>query len=67
MTVQVNYKTNIKSKISNNLVLFTEENFNIKQLKKYTSNSEFTYINEILKTSNLKKNLLIFDINSKKK
>jgi len=66
MTVQVLYKSNISQKSLANLVLFTDENFNINGLKKYISNEEFSYISDLLKTSDLKKNLLFFAINSKK-
>jgi len=66
MTVQVLYKNNNFQESIANLVLFTDENFNINGLKKYTSNEEFSYVSDLLKTSNLKKNLLFFEINSKK-
>ena len=66
MTVQINYKKiNIK-KNSTNLVLFVDEKFSISGLKKNISNAEFSYISDLLKSSNLKKNLLFFEINSKK-
>ena len=64
MTVQVLYKNKDNS---NNLVLFTDEKFNISNLKKYISNLEFSYINDLLKTSDLKKNLFVFELSSKKK
>ena len=67
MTIKINYSNKLSSKTSTNLVLFTNEKFNISNLKKYISNSEFFYINDLLKTSNLKKNLLVFELNSKKK
>ena len=63
MTLQVLYKNKSNS---NNLVLFVDENFNISGLKKYISNAEFSYISDLLKNSNLKKNLLFFEVNSKK-
>jgi leucyl aminopeptidase len=66
MTVQINYKTNNPNKASSNLVLFVDEKFNINGLKKYISNSEFSYISDLLKNSDLKKDLLVFEINSKK-
>jgi leucyl aminopeptidase len=66
MSIQINYKNNTPKDLSANLVLFVEENFNISGLKKHISNSEFSYINDLLKTSDLKKNLLFFEINSKK-
>jgi len=66
MAVQINYKSSGLKKISSNLVLFTDEKFNISGLKKYISNSEFLYISDLLKNSDLKKDLLVFEINSKK-
>src|SRR5210317_1672911 len=67
MTVQINYKNSKIKKISSNLVLFVDEKFSISGLKKLISNSEFSYISELLKSSDLKKDLLVFEINSKKK
>ena len=66
MTVQINYKTNSSNKTSSNHVLFVDEKFKISALKKYISNSEFLYISDLLKNSDLKKDLLVFRINSKK-
>jgi leucyl aminopeptidase len=66
MTVQINYKNSSSKKSSSNLVLFVDEKFNINGLKKYISNSEFSYISDLLKNSDLKKDLLVFEINSKK-
>ena len=66
MTIQINYK-NLGSKNNlTNLVLFVDENFNINSLKKYLSNLEFSYIFDLLKNSDLKKDLLFFEVNSKK-
>ena len=66
MTVQINYKNySLKTNMAN-LVLFVDENYNISGLKKYISNTEFSYISDLLKTSDLKKDLLFFEINSKK-
>jgi leucyl aminopeptidase len=67
MTVQINYKNNGSKNPSANLVLFVEENFNIGSLKKHLSTPELSYISDLLKTCDLKKNLLVFEINSKKK
>ena len=67
MTVQVLYQNSKLNKSSANLVLFVEENFNISSLKKHILNTEFLYISDLLKTCNLKKNLLVFEVNSKKK
>ena len=66
MTVQITYKTVNSKKVSSNVVLFVNEKYNISGLKKYISNSEFSYISDLLKNSDLKKDLLSFNINSKK-
>ena len=66
MSIQINYKNNSKKKSLANLVLFADEKFNINGLKKHLSNSEFSYISDLLKNSDLKKDLLFFEINSKK-
>ena len=66
MTVQINYKSTSSKKNSSNLVLFVDEKFNISGLKKDISNSEFLYISDLLKNSDIKKDLLVFKINSKK-
>ena len=67
MTIKINYSNKAISKSSANLVLFTDEKFNISNLKKFISNTEFTYIKDLLKTSDLKKSIFVFEINSKKK
>ena len=66
MSIKINYQNNNLNKSSANLVLFVDENFNINGLKKIISNTEFSYISDLLKTSELKKNLIVFKINSKK-
>jgi len=66
MTVEILYKNNGSKKTSSNLVLFVDEKFNINGLKKHILNNEFLYISDLLKTSDLKKDLLFFEINSKK-
>ena len=58
MTVQINYKGSSSKKNLSNLVLFVDEKFNISGLKKDITNSEFSYISDLLKTSDLKKDLL---------
>jgi leucyl aminopeptidase len=66
MTIQINYKKSTSVKASSNLILFVDEKFNIRGLKKYISTNEFSYISDLLKNSNLKKDFLFFDVNSKK-
>jgi leucyl aminopeptidase len=67
MSIKINYSKKATGKSSSNLVLFVNEKFNITNLKKYISNTEFSYINDLLKTSDLKKNIFVFEVNSKKK
>ena len=66
MTIQINYKSSSSIKTLSNLVLFVDEKFNIEGFKKYISNNELSYISDLLKNSDLKKDLLYFNINSKK-
>ena len=67
MSIKINYSKKTTGNFSGNLILFTDEKFNISNLKKYISNTEFSYIKDLLKTSDLKKSIFVFEINSKKK
>ena len=67
MSLKINYQKNLVIKSSANLVLFCNEKFTIDNFKKYLSKAEFSYIKDILKTSDIKKNLLIFEESSKRK
>jgi leucyl aminopeptidase len=67
MSIKINYLKKTIGKSSGNLVLFTDEKFSINGLRKYLSSSEFFYINDLLKSSDLKKNLFVFELTSKKK
>ena len=66
MAIQINYKSNSLKKIYSNLILFVDDKFNTSGLKKHISSSEFLYISDLLKNSDFKKDLLVFEINSKK-
>ncbi len=67
MSVQINYNQKSFSKTSSNIVLFCNEKFDMNRLKKSLADSEFSYISDLLKTSDLKKNILLFEVSSKKK
>ena len=67
MSIKINYKNNGPRKPSNNLVLFSDDKFNLKSLKKYISIQEFSYVQDLLKTSDLSKNFFLFELSSKKK
>ena len=66
MSIKINSLNKLTNKSSMNIVLFVDENFNISNLKKYLLNSEFSYIADLLKNSDLEKDLLFFEVNSKK-
>ncbi len=67
MSIKINYLNKTKSNPTANLILFSNEKFNISGLKKYLSNSEFSYISDLLKTGDLKKKLFVYEVSSKKK
>jgi leucyl aminopeptidase len=67
MSIKINYSNYSKDKTANAYTLFTKENFNTKYIVTFFSNSEITYIQNILKKRDLKKNILSFDLNSKTK
>ena len=67
MSIKINYKNNNWNKSLTNIVLFVDENFNINSLKKDLSNSEFSYISDLLKNCDLKKDLLFLKLIQKKK
>ncbi|MDC3121161.1 leucyl aminopeptidase [Candidatus Pelagibacter sp.] len=66
MTVTINYKKESKKK-SSNLVLFVDENFKISNLKKYLSSTEHSFISDLMTITNKKKEIVAYDISSKKK
>ena len=55
MTVKINYSKNSNTKLSSNIVLFVNEKFSTNNIKSFISNTELSYINDLLKTSDLKK------------
>ena len=62
MSVKISYIKSSKDQPSANLVLFTDEKYSIGNLKKYLSSSEFSYVSDLLKTSDLKKNLFVYEL-----
>ena len=67
MNIKINFKKQVFNKSSENLILFVDENFNISSLKKNISDSDYSYISDLLKTRDSKKKIITFDINSKRK
>ena len=66
MSIKINYSFKSGNKVPANLIYFVDEDFSLKRLEKIISSSEFSYISDLLKNSDLKKNFLVFKINSKK-
>ena len=67
MTVQITYKNKFSTNNAYNLVLFVDEKMNISSLKKHISVSEHALISDLIKTKDIKKKIIPFDISSKKR
>ena len=67
MPIQINLKKNTIKKPINNLVLFSDQKFSTNHIKKYISSNELSYIDDLLKISDLEKKILVFELSSKKK
>ena len=67
MSVKISYSKKLTNKPTSSIVLFTNDKFNLTNIKKYISTNEFSYINDLLKTSDLKKNIFFYELSSKKK
>ena len=67
MSVQINYKSSYQKNKYSSLLLFVDEKFSILSLKKYFSISEFQFVSDLLKSSDLKKKILFFDTSSKRR
>ena len=66
MSLLLNYKNVVSNKNGANIIYLVDEKFNILSLKKYTNNSEYSFLTDLLKTSDTNKEILNFEINSKK-
>ena len=55
MALNINYKKITSTREALNLVLFVDENFNILSLKKHVLSNQYSYIADILKTTDKKK------------
>jgi len=67
MSIKISFKSNIDNKSAKNYVLFCSKNFNISNIRKYISKTEFSYVTDLLKNTDVKKNFCSFDLNSKKR
>ena len=55
MSVKINYSGKTGKNLSNNSLLFVDEKFSTKNLQKFITKNELSYINDLLKTSDTKK------------
>ena len=67
MSITVNFKKNKTKKNSSQLAIFVDENFNLLGLTKYISKNEYSLINDLLKSRDKKKKILVFEVSSKRK
>ena len=67
MNIKINFKKQVLGKSYVNPILFVDEKFNINGIKKHISNSEYSYISDLLNKKDDKKKIVTFDISSKKK
>tara|TARA_Y100000768_G_scaffold1501_2_gene1177 strand:- start:291 stop:1745 length:1455 start_codon:yes stop_codon:yes gene_type:complete len=67
MNIKINFKKQALNKSSGNLVLFADEKLNIYSSKKYISDSEYSYLSDLLKNKDSNKKIISFDINSNRK
>ena len=66
MAVKINYLKQKIEKPSSNIVLFTNEKFNVSELNKFIPGPELSYINDLLKVKDTKKKIFVYEVSSKK-
>ena len=49
MSININYSNKALNKTSANVILFSNEKFNISNLKKFLSVNEYSYISDLIK------------------
>ena len=64
MNVKFNFRKQIFEKKAEDSVFFVDDKFNISNIKKSISSSEYSYILDLLKISDKQKKILSFEINS---
>ena len=67
MPINIDYSKKKISKFDLNLVLFCNDKLNTGNIKKYLTDTELSYVTDLLKTADKKRKIyLFFKINSKK-
>ena len=67
MIININYNKSTNNKSILNYALFLSDNYNTQELKNFFSLSEINLIKEMIKNSNLTKNIISFNLNSSKR
>ena len=62
MSLQINYKNISVKKNPANLVLFVDDNFSLRGIKKYISVKEYAYISDLLTSIDKNKKIVSYDI-----
>ena len=66
MNVQINYNSSLSKKNLTNKLFFVDDSFNIQSLKKFISLKEYLYVSDLLKNTNIKKKVSLFEFSSSK-
>ena len=67
MSIKINYKNNSLKNNSGKFIFFVDEKYTLSSLKKSLNKFEYQFIRDIISSNDLSKNIISFDINSKKK
>ena len=67
MIINIYYNKSISNKLISNYTVFLNDYSNLQELKSFFTISEINSIKEIIKNSNLKKNIISLNLNSKKR
>ena len=67
MSIKINYKKKSSKNNSGKLIFFVDEKYSLISLKKNLVKSEYEFMRDILSSHDLTKNIISFDINSKKR
>ena len=55
MKIDINFKNRVSDQSTGNSILFVDEKLNITSLKKVLSNTEYSYISDLIKSEDQKK------------
>ena len=67
MSIIISYKNSLSKAKNGNLIFFVDEKYSLSGLKKYFTKSENEFIEDLIKSKNLSKKIISFDLSSKKK